>query len=457
MLTKTSETDLTAFDVFLSLRNQQHPFILDSGMNPTRLGRYSFLGADPFLTFSSKGDKCRIARSGEPEEIQTGDPFTLLSSLLKQYRVPAHEHLPFTGGAVGYFGYELCHFLENLPRKTVDDVNIPDCFFGFYDGIFIFDHQSNTVNLVALGIHRAEIETLTKLETHLNSVLTAQPQLAPYHSSTPISFHTNMTKEQYLASIRRTREYIRAGDIYQINFTQRFDCAFDGDPISFYAALRAINPAPFAAYIDTGECTVVSSSPERFIRVQDGIIEARPIKGTIRRGATPAEDEQNIRTLLQSEKDRAELLMIVDLERNDLSRVAKTGTVRVPELFAVETYATVHHLVATVTAELRPECDLIDCVRATFPGGSITGAPKIRAMEIIDELEPTQRNIYTGSIGYLGFDGNMDLNIVIRTVVIKDNRAYLQAGGGIVWDSDPEQEYQESLIKARALMEALRS
>lgn len=457
MLNKTFASDLTAFDVFLSLCSQRHPFILDSGMNPSRLGRYSFVGADPFLTFSSKGEICRITRHGAPEETQSGDPFTLLSKLLRQYPAKSHDRLPFVGGAVGYFGYDLCHFIEKLPRKAVDDVNIPDCFFGLYDGIYMFDHQQGTIDLVALGLDRSEAETLTRMETHLESVLKQRPQVLPYHSPERVSFQTNMTKEEYLASVRRIREYIRAGDIYQTNFTQRFDCAFTGDPVSFYATLRSLNPAPFAAYIDTGECIVVSSSPERFIRVQDGKIETRPIKGTICRGQTLAEDEQNRCALLNSEKDRAELLMIVDLERNDLSRIARTGTVRVPELFAIETYATVHHLVATVTADLRPECDLIDCVRATFPGGSITGAPKIRAMEIIDELEPTQRNVYTGAIGYLGFDGNMDLNIVIRTVVIKDKHAYLQAGGGIVWDSDPEQEYQESLIKARALMEALRS
>ncbi len=453
MLKKTCKTHLTAFELFVSLRGHEHPFILDSGMNEGGLGRYSFVGADPFLTFTSKGEVCRVKDKNKTERVKKGDPFELLGKLLKQYPLQDDTDMPFTGGAVGYLGYDMCHFIENIPRRAVDDVQIPDCFFGFYDGIYMVDHQRGVVEMVALGIDGDEKEKIAAMEAHL---LTAEKvSLAPFCNSKPVSFQANMSKETYLAAIGRIKEYIRSGDIYQVNFTQRFSCEFKGDAISFYAALRAINPAPFSAYIDTGQCIVVSSSPERFIKVEKGKMETRPIKGTISRGETPEEDAANRQALLESEKDRAELLMIVDLERNDFSRVAKTLSVKVPDLFRVETYATVHHLVATVTADLRPECDLMDCIRATFPGGSITGAPKIRAMEIIDELEPTQRNVYTGAIGYLGFNGNMDLNIVIRTVVIKDGQAYFQAGGGIVWNSDPEKEYEESLVKAKALMEAL--
>lgn len=455
MLTKTLDTFLDAFDVFSVLRGRRHPFILDSSMNTTQLGRYSFVGANPFMAFSSKGDNCRIIRQDGFAETVNGDPFAVLQSLLKQYSVASHEQIPFIGGAVGYFGYDLCHFIEKLPRKAIDDIHIPDCFFGFYDGIYVFDHLSHTMHIVALGIYEAVDKIAAKMEADLCQITKQSPCVASYPTAKPEAFRTNMTKKEYVEAVSRIREYIRAGDIYQANFTQRFECTFKDDPTSFYAALRSNNPAPFAAFIDAGECIVASSSPERFIRVRNGIVETRPIKGTIPRGKTVQEDEENRAALLQSEKDRAELLMIVDLERNDLSRVAQKGSVKVQELFTVETYASVHHLVATVTAVLQPECDLIDCIRATFPGGSITGAPKIRAMEIIDELEPTQRNVYTGSLGYLGFDGTMDLNIVIRTVVIKDNKAYLQAGGGIVWDSDPELEYQESLIKAKALMDAL--
>lgn len=459
MLTKTLSTGAapSPFELFLSLSNQQHPFILDSANNSTRLGRYSFVGCNPFLVFSSKGHTCRTTTTGAQAEAQVGDPFEVLRTLLNKYAVPSHEHLPFIGGAVGYFGYDLCHFIEKIPQKALDDINIADCFFAFYDGVYVYDHQENTIDLVALGFQQPPAEALLSLEQHLAAAVEKPLSLTPYHNLAPADFQTNMTKAAYLKAVVRIKEYIRTGDIYQANFTQRFACPFTGNPVSFYNTLRTVNPAPFSAYIDTGDCQIISSSPERFIRVHRGQVEIRPIKGTISRGKTAAEDNLNRAKLLSSEKDRAELLMIVDLERNDLSRIAQTGTVRVPELFAVESYTTVHHLVASVTADLRPECDLIDCIKATFPGGSITGAPKIRAMEIIDELEPTQRNIYTGSIGYLGFDGSMDLNIVIRTVLIKDNIAYLQAGGGIVWDSDPEQEYQESLLKARALMNALQS
>lgn len=457
MLIKTFDVYHDAFDIFAALRNQRHPFILDSSMNDNQLGRYSFIGAEPFLTFSSKGDSCCISHQDRRKETESGDPFAVLQRLLRQFAVEAHEQIPFIGGAVGYFGYDLCHFIEKLPRRAVDDVGVPDCFFGFYDGIYAVDHAACKVDMIALGIHGSEAEVIAKMETVLRQISKHPPCVKPYHNTSQEILRMNMTKEEYVAAIHRIREYIRRGDIYQANFTQRFECVFTGDAVSFYAALRKVNPAPFAAFIDTGDCIVVSSSPERFIKVRNRIIETRPIKGTIARGRTAAEDKQNRAALLHSEKDRSELLMIVDLERNDLSRIAQKGTVKVQELFTLETYATVHHLVATITARLRPECELIDCIRATFPGGSITGAPKIRAMEIIDELEPTQRNVYTGSIGYLGFDGTMDLNIVIRTVLIKNNKAYLQAGGGIVWDSDPELEYQESLTKAKALMTALQA
>jgi para-aminobenzoate synthetase component 1 len=259
-----------------------------------------------------------------------------------------------------------------------------------------------------------------------------------------------------MKALDAVHEYILAGDIYQTNLTQRFNADLQISPLELYSELRKINPAPFASYIDFGVGQIVSSSPERFILVQGRNIETRPIKGTMPRGKTAAEDAANRETLVNSEKDKAELLMIVDLERNDLGKIAKTGTVKVPELFKLETYQTVFHLVSTVTAELKDELDAIDCVKATFPGGSITGAPKIRAMEIIDELEPTQRNIYTGSIGYIGFNGDLDLNIVIRTIVCKDGKGYFQVGGGIVWDSDNQSEYQETFDKGRALMDALK-
>ncbi|MGL5207435.1 MAG: aminodeoxychorismate synthase component I [Acidaminococcaceae bacterium] len=457
MQIRISEIKIDAFAVLCGLRREgNNAFFLDSSLHVGEIGQYSFVGADPFLTFSCKGDNCCIKHRDGRKENFTDNPFLVLKRLLGRYSAPVHPKIPFTGGAVGFFGYDLCHFIEKLPRTAVDDIGNDDCFFAFYDGIYAVEVATGKISMIALGFGRSEEETLDKLENDLLAIAGQSKERVISSKPGTKTFDCNMTKPEYLSAVQKIREYIRAGDIYQANFTQRFSCPYHGNPLSLYETLRSLNPAPFAAFLDTGECVIASSSPERLAKVRNGVIETRPIKGTIARGKTAEEDEKQSLTLLNSEKDRSELLMIVDLERNDLSKVAQKGTVRVEKLFAIETYATVHHFVAVVTASVSPECDLIDCVRAIFPGGSITGAPKIRAMEIIDELEPTQRNVYTGAIGYLGFDGSMDLNIAIRTILIKDNKAYFQAGGGIVWDSVPESEYQESLLKGHILGEALK-
>ncbi len=266
---------------------------------------------------------------------------------------------------------------------------------------------------------------------------------------------SNFTKPEYLAAIARIKDYIRAGDVYQVNLSQRFEAPLPCRPYSLYRRLRKLSPAPFAAYLNCGNLQVAGSSPERFLRIRNGRIETRPIKGTRPRGGPPDEDARLRAELLASEKDRAELLMIVDVERNDLGRICEVGSIRVDEIFRLETHPTVHHLVAAVSGKVRPGSDVIDCIRSMFPGGSITGAPKIRAMQIIDEIETRPRHLYTGAVGYLGFDGNCDLNIAIRTIYCLGDRAYFHAGGGIVWDSDPEAEYQETLDKARAMRAAL--
>jgi para-aminobenzoate synthetase component 1 len=374
---------------------------------------------------------------------------------MKEYKTEDSGIIPFQGGAVGYFGYDMGHHIEMLPRTAIDDVGIPDSCFGFYDCIIAKDHQSRDTYIIANGI-KAKPETLIevikrKLNTLTESSFNKKPGIACGE------IQSNFEKEDYLKAVRSIKGYIRKGDIYQANLTQRFRCNTEDSPFSIYGRLRQLNPAPFACYMNFGEGYILSSSPERFLKINDNIIETRPIKGTRPRGRTAEEDRANKEELLSSEKDKSELLMIVDLERNDLGKVSKTATVKVPELFYPEEYATVHHLVATVTGELQDGLEAIDAIKAAFPGGSITGAPKIRSMEIIDELEPTQRNIYTGSIGYMGFNGSVDLNIAIRTIVMKDGTAYFQAGGGIVWDSNPEMEYEETLHKARALFRTLRN
>ncbi|RKD21564.1 aminodeoxychorismate synthase, subunit I [Caminicella sporogenes DSM 14501] len=453
VLIKEIKTELNSFDIYSIFKDKSYSFFLDSGMDYEKLGQYSFIGFDPFLVFKSKSDDIQIIKKDKTINIK-GNPLDKLKELLAEYKIDYNTDLPFVGGAVGYFSYDLCHHIEKFPRTAVDDIKIPDCFLGFYDGVVIIDHKNNRVYIASLGIKDDANKVVDEIFQKIENGKVVDFELK---SSKEKKFISNFTRDDYIKAVNKIKDYIRAGDIYQANFTQRFECELDMTPYELYAKLRNINPAPFASFIDFGEGYIVSSSPERFIKIKDRIIETRPIKGTRPRGKTTEEDKRNREELLSSEKDKAELLMIVDLERNDLGKISKTGTVKVTELFHLEEYATVYHLVSTIIGEMKEDSDIIDVLKATFPGGSITGAPKIRAMEIIDELEPTQRNVYTGSIGYIGFNGDADLNIVIRTIVCKDNKAYFQVGGGIVWDSDPELEYEESLHKAKALMRALNS
>ena len=404
---------------------QPYAFWLDSALADERLGRTSFWGAEPFLILRSWGRSIELWTRGGTHRF-SGNPLETLRQLLRQSRRDGAS-----GGAVGYLAYELKRFGENLPQRAVDDLGLPESYLCFYETIARFDPRPLAVGASAMPRH-----------SPLDGAL-APP--------------SNFTLEGYKRAVQRVRDYIFAGDIYQVNLSQRFQLPLVGSPFDGYLRLRSDNPAPFAAYLNLPEVQVLSASPERFLRF-DPIsrrVQTRPIKGTRPRGRTAEEDAALAKELLASEKDRAENVMIVDLERNDLGRVAEIGSVRVTELFCQETLPTVFHLTSTVEAVLREDLDVVDLLLATFPGGSITGAPKIRAMEIIDELEPTARSVYTGSVGYVGFDGSLDLNIAIRTILVKDGVAYFQAGGGIVADSEPEMEYQETLHKARALCRAL--
>ncbi|WKY47989.1 aminodeoxychorismate synthase component I [Eubacteriaceae bacterium ES3] len=456
MIIEEIKTVLDSFELFQGFRDDEYSFFLDSGIDADGLGQYSFMGADPLLIFKSKNDEIEISKKGKTST-KKGDPFAELNQLMGKYQLKYDTEFPFIGGAVGYFGYDLCHHIERIPRTAVDDVKVPDCFMGFYDGILIVDHQTNKTWLAALGIEEDPQDLIDRLKIKVELAEKRSKEEMPQLTlNEELAFKGNFTKEGYMDALDAIHEYIRAGDIYQTNLTQRFQCELQLSPLELYGVLRKINPAPFASFLDFGEGQIVSSSPERFIKVVDRAIETRPIKGTMPRGKTPQEDAGNRKCLENSEKDKAELLMIVDLQRNDVGKICKSGTVKVPELYKLETYETVFHLVSTVVGQLKDDISPVDCVKATFPGGSITGAPKIRAMEIIDELEPTQRNIYTGSIGYLGFNGDLDLNIVIRTIVCKDGEGYFQVGGGIVWDSDNQLEYEETYHKGKALFEALK-
>jgi para-aminobenzoate synthetase component 1 len=454
MRIKKIATTLDAFQLYTLFKDESYSFILESGMDYDQLGRYSFIGSNPFLLFSSKEQDISIWQNGTTTHFE-GDPLEAFRDVLSRYRMNYRSDLPFIGGAVGYLGYDLCHHIEDLPRAAIDDQDLPDCHFGIYDGVIIVDHLKGETYIASLGIAGNVNQTIERIEQIITNGQNSGLSINIPKRERPVKPESNFTKPDYITAVNRIKEYIRSGDVYQVNMTQRFTCEMERTPYELYAKLRKLNPAPFAGFIDFGVGHIVSSSPERFIRIQGRTIETRPIKGTRPRGMTPEEDRANREELLSSEKDKAELLMIVDLERNDLGRISKKGSVNVTELFHLEEYATVYHLVSTIVGELRDDCDVVDCLKATFPGGSITGAPKIRAMEIIDELEPTQRNIYTGAIGYIGLNGDMDLNIAIRTIVCKDDRAYFQVGGGIVWDSDAESEYQETLHKAKSLIEAL--
>jgi para-aminobenzoate synthetase component 1 len=450
-------------DAFEATAGQPYRLLLDSARDPERLGRYSFVAANPTVVVRSKGVRTElIDLRTNATKVVDGDAFTVVRKLLAPHASAQIPGLPpFQCGAAGYIGYDWGATLERLPAPRYDDLAIPDVVFGIYDSVIAWDHQEGRCWQMDSPSLRSQEPTLgwtwmgqpppppTKAPAY-----PVEPDVAPVELGLCSSF----TRADYLDAVARVREYILAGDIFQANLSQRLEAPLTEPAWTLYERLRAINPAPFAAYLDFPEVTVMSASPERFLRVTvDGDVEARPIKGTSPRGVGPEHDAALGLALTESEKDRAENLMIVDLLRNDLSRVCAPGTVHVPELFALEYFATVHHLVSTVTGHLEPGRDAIDLVHASFPGGSITGAPKVRAMEIIAELEPSQRGVYCGSIGYVALTGATDLSIVIRTYVVPagSDRVYFSVGGGIVADSDPEAEYRETLDKARALIRAL--
>ncbi|NQT87703.1 aminodeoxychorismate synthase component I [bacterium] len=428
-----------------------YAFFLDSGAGDGRLGRFSFLGAEPRAVLSSKGHAIRLWEDGRLCEWE-GNPFQALRDLAARApRVEARGPLPFVGGLVGALGYDLCHFVERLPRTAVDDMGLPDLHVALYDRVAAYDHGTGEWLAASL----CGSEGIAWVAARLAEAAPAPPLARRTGRLTAARSH--FTRDAYLAAVRRAKDYIAAGDIFQVNLSQRFEGDVDESAADLYRRLRRANPAPFSAYLalDHSDGAILCSSPERFLRVAGGRVETRPIKGTRPRGATPADDERLADELLASAKDDAELNMIVDLERNDLGRVCNYGSVTVTRHKALERYASVSHLVSTIEGRLHPRHDVVDLLRATFPGGSITGAPKVRAMEIIDELEPTQRGFYTGSIGYISADGATDLNIAIRTILLHRGRAWFQVGGGIVADSDPAAEYQETLDKGQRLFQAL--
>jgi para-aminobenzoate synthetase component 1 len=470
-------------------RTEPYSFLFDSARDPEDLGRYSFLGGDPELVFEAKripgappshGARISVLRRrtiyGQPlslpaRESWIGDVFAELAQTFEPYRVSRQAHagspVPFLGGAVGYLGYECAYLLEKLPDRGTDDLQLPEVCLFFVDCVLAHDHQLGKTYVSAIGRGESSVCAHANAKRALGAL---RDKIAAFERSSPkkwtgpsdamrpttTALHGHADEAAYAETVRRAKEHIFAGDCFEVCTTHRLEASFDGDPWDLYRELRRLNPAPFSCFLSLPWGHVVSSSPERFVRLDtDGIVQSRPMKGTRPRGATREADAATREDLSTNLKDRAENVMIVDLVRNDLGRVCKIDSVHVPELFVVEEYATVFQLVSTIQGQLRSDCNQFDLIKASFPGGSMTGAPKIEAMKIIDELEPYKRGIYSGAIGYFDYAGTVDLNIVIRTIVVKDGRCYFSVGGAVVADSDPVGEYRESMDKARALIRAV--
>lgn len=429
---------------------QPFSFVLDSAQSNDGLGEWSFFGAKPF-------------------QIVTGD-LADLRQAMQPHQIEAHPKIPFTGGAVGYLSYDYGRRLETLASLAEDDRLIPDMHFGLYDGVAALNHETGVLFLVGHDFSITADAVIERLRATVGArslaaatndckkataVVTSPTTMTSKSLAQRSEWAWNLSRSDFCTAVQRVRGYIASGDVYQVNLSQRARCTYDGDSVALYQALRLGNPAPYGAYLDLGDWQLISTSPEQFLQKTGRQLETRPIKGTRPRGIDAEADRQNEAALRVSPKDRAELLMIVDLERNDLGRVAEFGSVQVEGLYQLEHYAKVIHQTARVKATLAKHKDVYDALAALFPGGSITGAPKIRAMQIIEELEPTRRGAYCGSIGYIGFDGDAEFNIAIRSLHLKDGQLDYQVGGGIVWDSDPEDEYQETLDKARAIRETI--
>ena len=422
---------------------------LDSSKEDKVLSKYSFIGLNPYKKFMSKGRTVSI----DNEVYKDVDPFEELEKLVNIYKINTDCNIPFISGTIGYFSYDIGRILEKLPDTSCEDFIIPDSMFNFFDNLIIFDLQKRKTHITSLGQLEDSTSSILKIEKFLEDYKEYEVIRGRVKASN--TFLSNFDKEEYEKSISLIKDYIRNGDVYIANMTRRIWCNNNEDSFKIYEKLRNSNKAPFSAYMNFKDFQVISSSPERFLSIINGVVQTRPIKGTRPRGKNSEEDEKNKNELINSEKDKSELLMIVDLERNDLSKVCKPNSVKVTELFKLEEYETVFHLVATIEGKLKENVSSVKCIRECFPGGSITGAPKIRAMEIIEELEKLKRNIYTGSIGYFDLRGNSDFNIVIRTIIKKDNKAYLGIGGGITWESIENDEWFETIDKAKALMGVL--
>ncbi len=463
---KTLSADLlTPVGAFLSVAaKQKYAFLLESVEGGEKIGRYTFLGAQPRMVITARGNELEIRR-GNSSERRTGSVVDVLRSTLQQHRPATVAGMPpFTSGGVGYFAYDMVRQFERLPKAAKDDLKLPDCVFTFYDRLLAFDHLRHQLHIIAAADVKAEssrraydraLADINALERKLASGMRKQALgWSSNGKKAKLKVHANTSREEFIAKVKRAKEYIAAGDIFQVVLSLRLDFKAPSDPVQIYRALRTVNPSPYMFFLRLDDLHVVGASPEMLVRVTGRQLEYRPIAGTRRRGIDGGDDEKLIEELKNDEKERAEHAMLVDLGRNDLGRVSEYGSVKVRDLMYVEKYSHVMHLVSALEGRLRKELDPLDALAACFPAGTLSGAPKVRAMEIIEELEPVRRGVYGGSILYADQAGNLDSCIAIRTMVVHGGRAYVQAGAGIVADSDPESEYQECLNKASALLKA---
>lgn len=463
-----TETPVSALMKFSS---HPHMFLLESVEGGEKWGRYTFIGTDPRAVFRVKGDEVVITENGSSRALpHNGDPLGVLREELRRFRLAPVEGLPrFCGGAVGFMGHDMARYFEPRSLKNggapADDIGADTSAFLITDTLLIFDNVRHTIKVISCAVIEEGQDARAVYDTATSKIDSAIATLRcpPKKSSGPVKFNSdfrsrsNMEESAFKSMVEKAREYIAAGDIIQVVLSQRFEIERDGlDPVSIYRALRFVNPSPYLFFLKMEDTYLVGSSPEVMVRLEDGVAELRPIAGTRRRGRSEQDDRKLADELLKDPKERAEHVMLVDLGRNDLGRIAQTGSVQVNQLMTVERYSHVMHLVSNIQAQLAPGKDAFDVLRASFPAGTLSGAPKIRAMQIIDELEPTGRGPYGGGVGYFSFSGNVDFCITIRTFIIRNGKIYIQAGAGIVADSDPQAEYRETLSKAEGLVQALR-
>jgi anthranilate synthase component I len=464
---------LTPVSAFHKIDDGGSACLFESVIGGEKVGRFSFLAAEPFMVLEARGAEVSIVRGAAKERVRTTDPLDVLRERVQMNRVAKLPELPpFVGGAVGYAGYDTVRYVENLPNAAEDDRHLPDLSFAFYDHMIVFDNVQKTAIVVVLAkvneaqgasseerIKAAYDDACRRVNRFVTKLSTPTHELAPTDIDVggehKLAHQSNLTKRQYEDAVGKCVDYIRAGDIFQVVVSQRLSVPLTVEPFEVYRTLRVVNPSPFMFFLRTPKCTLVGSSPEIMVRVVNGKVTVRPLAGTRRRGQTEEEDERLAEELLADPKERAEHVMLVDLGRNDVGRVAKFGSVEISDVMVIERYSHVMHITSNVTGQLTADRDAFDALAACLPAGTVSGAPKVRAMEIIDEVEPHRRGPYGGAVGYIDFAGNMDTCIALRTIVIQNGTAYVQAGAGIVADSVPEREYEETLNKARGLLKAI--